>query len=124
MKKFDKLWGYRSNKKWKKVLASCYYIFSIIFFLSSIFEVPEIKANMYDMFIYKTSMILFGISFLAPAILLSNIELKNKIPLFKKNKWWANTLGFMLVILFAFLCSDVVTTFHSNDFKERYKCDR
>ena len=63
MKKFDKLLGFRSNKKWKKILASCYYIFGIIFFLGSIFEVPEIKANMYDMVIYKTSMILFGIHF-------------------------------------------------------------
>ena len=120
MKKFNKLLGFRSNKKWKKILASCYYILGIIFFLGSIFEVPEIKANMYDMFIYKTSMILFGISFLAPTILLSNIEFKNKIPLFRKNKWWSNTLGFVIVILFAFLCSDVVTVFHSNDFKERY----
>ena len=120
MKKFNKLLGYRSNKKWKMILASCYYIFGIIFFLSSIFEVPEIKVNMYDMLVHKTSMILFGISFLIPAILFSNFKIRDRIPLFKKNKWWSNTLGFIVIFLITILCSDAINLFHSKDYKERY----
>lgn len=121
MKWIRKLWGFSSDKKWKRVVASFYYFFSISFLIDSLFEVPVIRANMYDMVIFKTSSILFGISFLMPALLFSIKEFKNKIPFLKQNKWWTTTLGFIAIMLLFTLSSDAVNLFHSKDYQERYE---
>lgn len=121
MKRFSKLWGLGSNKKWKKVIALFYYIFGIFFLLNSLLELPVIKANMYDMVIFKISTILFGLSFLMPGLLFSIKEFKNRIPILKRNKWWTTTLGFVIIISLFTLGSDVVKLFHTSDYQERYE---
>lgn len=121
MKRFSKLWGLGSNKKWKKVIVLFYYIFGIFFLLNSFLKLPVIKANMYDMVIFKISTILFGLSFLMPGLLFSIKEFKNKIRILKRNKWWTTTLGFIIIISIFTLSSDAVNLLHSSDYKERFE---
>lgn len=121
MKKLEKLWGFRTNKLWKKIIAVLYYLFCLILIILSLNDVPEIKADLYDMIIYKVSTILMSTSYLIPMIFISNFKFKDKIPLLKKKKWWSDVFGFIIIFLFMFCCSNVVTLFHSKDYQQRYE---
>lgn len=121
MKKLEKLWGFRTNKLWKKIIAVLYYLFCLILIIFSLNDVPEIKADLYDMIIYKVSTILMSTSYLIPMIFISNFKFKDKIPLLKKKKWWSDVFGFIIIFLFMFCCSNVVTLFHSKDYQQRYE---
>lgn len=121
MKKLEKLWGVRTNKLWKKIITSLYYLLCLVFIILSLNDVPEIKANLYDMIIYKVSTILVSASYLIPMIFISNFKFKDKIPLLKKKKWWSDVFGFIIIFLFMFCCSNVVTLFHSKDYQQRYE---
>ena len=84
MKGFNKLLGFRTDKLWKKIIACIYYIFCLITIFASFSEVPQIEANIYDMVIYKTSVILSNLAFLIPALLITTFNIKEKIPFLKK----------------------------------------
>lgn len=121
MKNLEKIVGFRSNKMWKKITASLYYLFCLIYIIQSLNNVPVIKANIYDMVIHKISAVLMGLSYLLPTIFISNFKFKDKIPLLKKKKWWSDVFGFIVVFLFMFFCSNIVTLFHSKDYLQRYE---
>lgn len=121
MKNLEKIVGFRSNKMWKKIIASLYYLFCLIYIIQSLNNVPVIKANIYDMVIHKISAVLMGLSYLLPTIFISNFKFKDKIPLLKKKKWWSDVFGFIIVFLFMFFCSNIVTLFHSKDYLQRYE---
>lgn len=121
MKNLEKIVGFRSNKMWKKIIASLYYLFCLIYIIQSLNNVPVIKANIYDMVIHKISAVLMGLSYLLPTIFISNFKFKEKIPLLKKKKWWSDVFGFIIVFLFMFFCSNIVTLFHSKDYLQRYE---
>lgn len=119
MKNFNKLWGFRSNKLWKKIVAGSYYVFCILLIISFAFEVPDVKASMYDMVIFKISNILIGFSLLIPFILLSDFKFKEKIPIFNKNKIGYNILGCIIIFLITICSSEVVNIFHTNQYMQR-----
>lgn len=121
MKKLEKLWGFRSNKLWKKIIACLYYLFCIIIVFSSFSEVPQIQANVYDMVIYKASVILGNMAFLIPPLLISNFNIKGKIPFLKKKKWWSDVFGFISIFIIVMCFSSVISLFHSNDYQNRYE---
>ena len=121
MKNLKKIVGFRSNKTWKKIIASLYYLFCLIYIIQSLNNVPVIKANIYDMVIHKISAFLMGLSYLLPIIFISNFKFKDKIPLLKKKKWWSDVFGFIIVFLFMVFCSNIVTLFHSKYYLQRYE---
>ena len=121
MKKLEKLWGFRSNKLWKKIIACLYYLFCLIIVFSSFSEVPQIQANVYDMVIYKVSVILSNLAFLIPPLLISNFKIKGKIPFLKKKKWWSDVFGFISIFIIVMCFSSVISLFHSNDYQNRYE---
>lgn len=121
MTQIKNLLGFRTNKWWKKIIACIYYLFCIVMFFSSFKEIPQIEANMYDMVIYKISIILSRLSFLMPAILVSDFKMKSRIPFLKKKKWWLDVFGFISIFLIVMLCSSATTLFHSQDYQNRYE---
>lgn len=121
MKKLEKLWGFRTNKLWKKVFAILYYLSCLIFIILSLNDVPEIKANGYDMLIYKISTLLMSSSYLVPIIFISDFKFKEKIPLLKKKKWWSDVFGFIIIFVMMVCLSNFVSLFHSADYQERYE---
>lgn len=121
MKKLEKLWGFRTNKLWKKVLAILYYLSCLTFIVLSLNDVPEIKTNGYDMLIYKISTILMSSSYLVPIIFISDFKIKEKIPLLKKKKWWSDIFGFVIIFVMMVCLSNLVSLFHSSDYQKRYE---
>lgn len=121
MKNLNKLWGFRSNKLWKKIIASLYYLLCLIIIFSSFSKVPQIETNTYDMIIYKISTLLGSLSFLIPPLLISDFNIKNKLPFLKKKKWWSDVFGFICIFIIAICFSNLIYLFHSDDYKNRYE---
>ena len=99
MEILKKLWGFRSSKLWQKIFACIYYICCLILFINALTEIPNIYANIYDLFIYKFSSSLKALSFFLPIFLLSDFKFKEKIPLLNKNKWWSNVISVFIIFL-------------------------
>ena len=118
MKKFNKIFGFRTNTLWKKIIVSLCYLFCFLFIMLSIDDMPEIHANIYDTIIYKVSTIIISASFL---ILLSDFKFKNNIPILKTKKWWSNLIGFSIIFILIICCSNVISLFHTKDYKIRYE---
>ncbi len=114
-----KLVGFRTNKLWKKIIACIYYLFCIIMLIVAIRDVPEIKANIYDMFIYKTTMILNALSFSIPILFISNFNIKDNLPLLKRKKIWSDILGFIIIAFLVLCCGKLINMCHSNNYWER-----
>ena len=121
MEVLKKLWGFRSNVLWKKIIAYIYYFFCLIIILISFSNVPQIYANMYDMIIYKVSEVIKGLAFLIPILLISDFNIKGKIPLLKNKRWWSDVFGFVGIFIVVFCFSNVIFLFHSEDYKNRYE---
>lgn len=120
MKNLKKLMRYKNNKLEKKIMTILYYIACFCFIILSASETPVIKANLYDMVIYKISVILISLSFLVPMILISNYKIKKKIPILKRNKWWCDVFGFIIIFMLFVGAGNVVKLFHSKDYQLRY----
>lgn len=98
MNKSSKLFSFRTNKLWKKILACLYYIFCLFILFVSFSEVPQIEANMYDVVIYKTSVILRNLAFLIPPLLISKFNIRDNLPFLKRKSG-----GQMYLALLAYL---------------------
>ena len=119
MKLINKLWGFRTNNTSKKFLAGLYYIFCLIIIVTLATEVPTVQSNIYDMIIFKISNILMALSFLLPVIFISNFKIKEKIPIIKKNRWWTDLIGCLLIFLIVIGSSECVNIFHSQKYLQR-----
>lgn len=119
MKLINNLWGFRTNNTLKKILAGLYYIFCLIMIVASAIEVPTVQSNIYDMIIFKASNVLMALSFLLPVLFISNFKIKEKIPIIKKNKWWTDLIGCILIFLIVICSSECVNIFHSQKYLQR-----
>lgn len=90
--KQGKLLGFRTNKKWKKVLSIIYMVFVGIYILGAFTSINSVN----DL-VFSIQGLLFMIS---PYVFLSNFKLRNVLPLFKKHKKGLSFLG-MLCVYFA-----------------------
>ena len=55
MNNLKKVLGFRTNKLWKKIIASLYYFLCLILIIEAIKDVPEIRVSIYDLVIYRAS---------------------------------------------------------------------
>lgn len=120
MEFLKKLWGFNSSKLWVKIFACLYYFVCLILVINALTSVPDIYANIYDLFIYKLSSLFEALAFFIPILMLSDFKFKEKIPLLNKNKRWSNILSVFIIFLVIMGCSQIINVFHSSDYKERY----
>lgn len=100
---FNKVLGFRSRTPWKSILASLYYIVSVFVFISCIVTPPLVPAGLWDTVVVKLSTLILFVWMLSPAIFLSDLPLRNKLPLFKKHSRLESLIGLMIVF-FLFSC--------------------
>lgn len=116
-----KLMGFRTDKLWVKILASCYYLFCIAYFIVLIIKMPSFELNTYDLIIYKLSLAINGLAFLVPAIVISNFKFKQKLPILRNKKWWSDIFGFIITFVLMLCLSSVVSLFHSKNYQDKYE---
>ncbi len=119
MKKLNNIWGFRSNKLWKKILASIYYIFCLVLIIFSLTQSSNLDINTYDMIIYKASSLIKCLAFLTPPLIFS-FNIKEKLP-FLKNIKLNNTLTFISIFITVLCFGSLVSLFHSSDYENKYE---
>lgn len=120
MRKLNNLWGFRTNKLWKKIIATFYYLFALNLIITTLNDTPQISAKLYDFLINKLSSFLKASAFLIPILFISDFKFKDKIPLLKKKKLWSDILGFIIIFITIFLVGNKLTLLHSNDYIQKY----
>lgn len=119
-KKLRKLWGFRSNTPWKKLLAVVYYAAcaAVLWFC---FSTPlPIEAGSYDLAIFRLSAVIIFLWLLSPAIFLSETPLRKYLPLFRDHIGSRTLMGMMIVfLLFTYLFA-AVDDLHTQTYKDDY----
>lgn len=99
-----KLWGFRSNTPWKKLLAVVYYVACISFLIIGIQTGPLIPCEGRDVAVVYLSTVILFLWMLSPAIFLSDTPLRDALPFFKDRQTLRSLAGMMIVfVLFQYL---------------------
>ena len=102
----------------KKILTIICYLLCIGIIILSLNQIPIIKANTYDLIIYKISYILKNLSYIIPFIFILNSKKRKKYRL-KKN---ISTVLMSIIIFILISISSIGTSLlHSKEYQERYE---
>ena len=117
-KRTHNLFGFRSNKWWKKVLSAFYLSFCAIMLIGALLSDKTGKITTYDYIIDKIhSLILLSILF-SPYIFLSNTKFRSKLPLLKKHTFISSSISMMFIVILLFTIFGFVNTLHSAEYLE------
>ncbi len=114
-----KLFGFRSGSIFKKFLAFIYYFLVILFLGFALFSDPGFNTSIYDLFLYKISLVLIALAFLASPLLLSNFKIKGKI--YKLKSKPVRVAIFVITFLLFFGGSFLVNLGHSADYNVKFQ---
>ena len=118
--KLKKLFGFRSNTPWKKIIAVLYYLLCLTILVVGLVTPLSIEAGLWDIFVYKVSVVVIFLWMASPAIFLSDTALRRRLPLFKQNQPVKSLMGMMIVfILFTYLFA-MTESWHTPEFKEEF----
>lgn len=118
IKNIKKVLGFRSGNILKIIIATIWYLMSFILLFYVIYTVPPVKANVYDVRIYKLSGLILYIWMLSPAIFLSNTCFRNHMPLFRSYSPTSSLMGMMIVFLFFAYLFASVESLHSPEYQK------
>ena len=122
-KKFEekkKIFGFRSQKKWKMVIAVFYY-----FIWAK--DYSTIYKYVFDTILEKFEDLCYMIAYFSPFLLLSDFskDIRKNIPLLNQNKKGKTVLFFIILIVVLTFSSTMATmTFHTEEYEEQIKIEQ
>lgn len=111
-----KLFGFRSNKTWKKVISVVYIIFWSLLFLVIMTEGKYPNLETKDFIINKISNLIIFLFFLSPYVFLSQTKIREKLPLLNKHKFWANLLFFIILFIITIFLNSAILDLHTTEY--------
>ncbi len=111
-----KLFGFRSNKIWKKVMSIVYLIVWCLLFLVIMTEGKYPNLETKDFVINKLSNLIIFCFFLSPYIFLSQTKIREKLPLLNKFKLWTSSLFFVVLFIITILINSAVLSLHTDEY--------
>lgn len=116
----NKLFGFRSGKWYKKLIAIIYLIFMFMLFFPAVFSADSLVISTHDKIISKISDLTLWITMILPYLIMSNIfGLRTKIPLYKSKKKFPKIIAFVLTVFIMLIVSINIDNLHTQDYKER-----
>ncbi len=117
-----RLFGFRSRKWYKMLLASLYLLLLFISFVAVLFSDGVIQeTSTFDSFIDKASGLIVVFAFFVPYLILSNIfGLRDKLPLYRKHKFASTTLAILISTFVFVLIGGQILELHSNEYEKAY----
>lgn len=115
-KKQGVLFGFRSDKLWKKALSVGYLAFCSLMLFAALSGSREGQVTFFDFAIDKLFNFLLVVVFLSPYIFLSNTKLRNNMPLFKKRTAGSSFIGMVVVVFALLLLCGGVNSLHSQEY--------
>lgn len=110
------LFGFRSNRLWKKVLSILYFAFCAIILLGTLLSWETGKITTYDRFIGFVQDIVLLLILFSPYIFLSNTKFRDKLPLFKNHKRSSSLIGMIIILTLLFALFSAVDSLHSAEY--------
>lgn len=111
------LFGFRSRKPWKMLMASAYYLFAVVGSAAMLVSRKPYATNGTDIALEVLSGLLFALILLSPVFLLSDFGYRDKLPLFKRRKPILSALGLALFFVLMVTTAAVADTFHTQPYK-------
>lgn len=116
-RRFGKVFGFRSNKVWKKAIATIWYVGWLLMMLLSFAVQPTVEASSTDMMIFKASSALLFFGMAALPFLLSDFGPLKKIPLTGSDKPILKALGLVIVAVIWLVLFSCINGLHSEEYK-------
>ncbi len=121
MKKFI-LFGFRSQKWYKMIIALLYIGFMILMIVGSLISSDELAVTWQDKFFDKTSSIVLWIVMLSPYLIMSNIfGLREKLPLYRSQKKIPKILACISTLFIGFVVFGLFNSFSDSFLSNEYK---
>lgn len=115
--KRGRLFGFRSHRIWKMILACAYYALCVLLFLGVFASVRPYGGNLRDASLDVFSYVAMVLALLSPAILLSDFSYRDRLPLFRQRKVGLSVLGLAAVFLALIVASAAADSMHSESYK-------
>lgn len=116
-----RLFGFRSGKPWKMILAGLYYLCGFVVLFFGLSTPMAIQAGPYDQTIYGCSILILFLWIMSPAIFLSDTPLRDYLPLFKKRIRTESIVGMMIVFLFFAYLFGSVESLHTPQYQAEFE---
>jgi hypothetical protein len=115
--KRGRLFGFRSRRIWKMVVASAYYAFCGLAAVAVFASVKPYATDTRDVVLDVVSYLIFVLVLLSPAFLLSDFGYRNRLPIFKRRKFWWSAAGLAVVCLLLLGTSAFADSLHTQPYK-------
>lgn len=90
------LFGFRSRRPWKMVVASLYYLLAVVTSIGLLFARSPHATSGTDVALEALKGLFLALAFLSPAFLLSDFGYRDRLPLFRRRKLFWSALGLSL----------------------------
>lgn len=111
-----KLFGFRSNKIWKKVMSIVYLIVWCLLFLVIMTEGKYPNLETKDFVINKMSNLIIFCFFISPYIFLSQTKIREKLPLLNKHKIGTSILFFVMLFVVTIFINSAILGLHTDEY--------
>lgn len=116
-----KLLGFRSGVPWKKIVAVLYYTLCAVILISGLVTPPLVACGTWDTVIVKISTCIIFMWLISPAIVLSDTDWRDRLPLFKDHISVRSLVGLMIVFVLCTYVFRLVESWHTEDYKEKFQ---
>lgn len=117
-----KVFGFRSGKSWKMIIAVLYYLVAAWIFATSIInEFRYYSFEAMDVVLVIFKYVFIFVFLFSPLIFLSDFEYVNRIPLFKRKEKSKSLLGMIIVLSICYLMMQLNIYVGSNLYKSSVK---
>ena len=117
----NKLFGFRSGKLYKKLIAVSYLVFMALAFIGVLSTTNEIAVSPNDIIVTKLSNFIILFAFFVPYLILSNIfGLRAKLPFFKSYKKPRTIFALFLSTMIIGIAGGAVTDLTTQDYKDNF----
>ena len=121
-----RIFGFRSQKIWKKIIAVLYYFIGLLMVFAVLTD-WTVDVSLKDTILVKVSDFFTLLIYFSPFLVLSDFskEIRSKVPLLKDNKKGKTFLFFVILIIVIPIISNSITdTFHSEESKEKMRIEQ
>jgi hypothetical protein len=115
-----RVFGFRSGKGWKSIVAAVYMLFCLVFLYYALTSEPVVACDRYDETIYRISSLVIFLGLISPFILLSETPLRDSLPFFSKRSALDSLLGMMIVALLCILFFIGTESYHTAAYRESF----
>lgn len=111
-----RLFGFRSQKIWKKIISFLYLAYCMILLLGVLIQKRPAVLPERDHWVNIAKDAFLLLIFFSPFIFLSDSFIRNHLPLLKKNKYQTDAIALLLILFLLFLGYSNLSQLHTPEF--------